>query len=150
MHELQWKFKSFEQLSAHELYTLLQLRNEVFIVEQHCVYQDLDDKDQQSFHLCGWLNDALVAYARIIPQGIAFEEVSIGRVCTSPSYRKNGAGRILMQHAIELALKQFNVSEIKIGAQLYLDAFYASLGFRQSGKEYIEDGIPHIPMLFSK
>ena len=150
MNQLTWKYKSFNDLTPEELYNILKLRSEVFVVEQNCVYLDTDDKDQQSFHLSGWNENDLVVYARILPPGLAFEEASIGRVVTNPTYRKTGSGRLLMQHAIEKTLLQFAVSEIKIGAQLYLLSFYSSLGFKQSGPEYLEDGIPHIKMTLSK
>ena len=150
MATLTWKYKSFNDLIPQELYSILKLRSEVFVVEQNCVYLDTDDKDQQSFHLCGWDENNLVAYARILPPGLAFEEASIGRVVTDPQHRKSGSGRVLMQQAIEKTLQQFGVTEIKIGAQLYLLSFYTSLGFKISGPEYIEDGIPHIEMTLSK
>ena len=150
MTQLTWKYKTFNDLTPQELYSILKLRSEVFVVEQNCVYLDTDNKDQLSFHLCGWNENDLIAYARILPPGLAFEEASIGRVVTNPLYRKTGAGRQLMEHAIEKTLTQFKVNEIKIGAQLYLLSLYASLGFKQSGPQYIEDGIPHIEMSLSK
>ena len=150
MNELNWEYKNFDELSSAELYSILKLRSEVFVVEQDCVYLDMDDKDQQSFHLCGWDNNNLVAYARILPPGLAFEEASIGRVVTNPRYRKTGAGRILMNYAIDKTLNHFSVTKIKIGAQKYLFDFYGSLGFTQSGPEYMEDGIPHIEMTLKK
>ncbi|CAN5766354.1 GNAT family N-acetyltransferase [soil metagenome] len=150
MIELNWQYSNFYELSAEDLYTILKLRSEVFVVEQNCAYLDMDDKDQDSFHLSGWDGNQLVAYARILPPGLAFDEASIGRVVTNPRYRKTGSGRVLMAHAIEKTLAQFMVAEIKIGAQLYLLAFYTSLGFKQSGPEYLEDGIPHVEMSLSK
>ncbi len=148
--ELNWEYKNFPELDSDELYSILKLRSEVFVVEQNCVYLDTDDKDQDSWHLCGWNDKDLVAYARILPPGLAFAEASIGRVVTNPKYRKSGSGKILMQHAIEKTLSQFGVSEIRIGAQLYLLSFYTSLGFKKAGPEYLEDGIPHIEMTLSK
>jgi ElaA protein len=148
--QLNWILKKFEELTASELYSIMQLRNEVFVVEQNCVYQDADDKDQPSLHFCGWDNEKLVAYTRIIPPGISYAEASIGRVVTSPAYRKTGAGRQLMQESISRTYIQFNCPAIKIGAQLYLTKFYQSLGFVQSGEEYLEDGIPHIEMILHK
>ncbi|MEO6488896.1 MAG: GNAT family N-acetyltransferase [Ferruginibacter sp.] len=148
--KLNWKFKKFEKLKPQELYDILNLRNKVFVVEQNCVYLDTDNKDQGSYHLCGWDDEILVAYARIIPPGIAFPEASIGRVVTDPSYRKNGLGKELMDVAIEKTLGQFTVSTIKIGAQTYLLNFYTSLGFTQSGPGYLEDGIPHVEMVLIK
>ena len=148
--QLNWICKKFDELSASELYSIMQLRNEVFVVEQNCVYQDADDKDQPSLHLCGWDGAKLVAYTRILPAGIAFTEVSIGRVVTSPAYRGTGAGRLLMQESIKLAFSLFNCNKIKIGAQVYLTQFYQSLGFTVCGPEYLEDGIPHIEMILHK
>lgn len=147
---LNWTYKKFNELSVDELYLIMQLRNEVFVLEQNCPYQDADNKDQQSFHLAGWEDKKLVAYVRIIPPGICYTEPSIGRVVTSPAYRRTGAGRELMNKAIEKTLTQFNTNAIKIGAQLYLKNFYESLGFIQSSEEYLEDNIPHIEMLLKK
>ena len=144
--QLNWVLKKFDELSSAELYAILRLRNEVFIVEQNCVYQDADDKDPYSLHLSGWDGESLVAYCRLIPPGIVYSECSIGRVVSSPKYRRSGAGRQLMQTAISKALTHFNYSAIKIGAQVYLKEFYASFGFIQSGEQYFEDGIPHIEM----
>ena len=127
--QLNWIFKKFDKLTAAELYSIMQLRNEVFVVEQNCVYQDADNKDQPSMHLCGWDGEKLVAYTRIIPQGICYAEASIGRVVTSPAYRKTGAGRQLMKESISRCFSEFNCTDIKIGAQVYLTAFYQSLGF---------------------
>ena len=148
--QLNWILKKIDELTPVELYRIMQLRNEVFVVEQNCVYQDADDKDQLSLHFCGWDNEKLVAYTRIIPPGISYTEASIGRVVTSPAYRKTGAGRQLMQESISRTCSQFNCTAIKIGAQLYLKKFYQSLGFVQSSDEYLEDGIPHIEMILHK
>lgn len=148
--QLNWILKRFEELSSAELYSIMQLRNEVFVVEQNCVYQDADDKDQASLHFCGWDGEKLVAYTRIIPQGISYAEASIGRVVTSPAYRGTGAGRQLMQESIGRTFSQFNCTAIKIGAQVYLTKFYQSLGFVQSGTEYLEDNISHVEMILHK
>jgi ElaA protein len=149
MSELKWTYQSFNELSAETLYKILKLRSEVFVVEQNCVYLDMDGKDQPSYHLCGLIEKELVAYVRILPPGISYAEASIGRVCTSPAFRGKGAGRSLMLKAIDTSVNQFKGAGIKIGAQCYLHAFYTSLGFKQSSEEYIEDGIPHIEMIFS-
>jgi ElaA protein len=122
------------------------LRIEVFTVEQNCVYQDADGKDQQSFHLCGWDGNQLAAYCRLLPEGLSYHHPSIGRVVTSPLYRKGGHGRLLMQKAIVQSEKQFNDPIIIISAQLYLKNFYGSLGFDQISDVYLEDNIPHIKM----
>jgi ElaA protein len=120
------------------------------VVEQNCVYLDADNKDVDAWHLCGWQDDVLVAYVRILAPGVSYEEASIGRVLTNPTFRKNGYGIELMKVAIEKTMNQFDVSAIKIGAQLYLLNFYSNLGFTQTSEEYMEDGIPHIEMLFDK
>jgi ElaA protein len=148
--QLNWIFKKFDDLSAAELYSIIQLRNEVFVVEQNCVYQDADDKDQLSMHLCGWHGAKLVAYTRIIPQGISYTEASIGRVVTSPAYRNAGTGRQLMKESISRCFSQYNCTAIKIGAQVYLIAFYQSFGFIPCSSEYLEDNIAHIEMILHK
>jgi ElaA protein len=139
--------KRFDELTPHELYSILQLRNEVFVVEQNCVFQDADDKDQASHHLLGYNNKKLVAYTRLVPPGVIYSEMSIGRVVTSPSVRRFGAGKGLMQQSIAKICSLFGNNVIKIGAQLYLKKFYEGFGFSQVGEGYIEDGIPHIYML---
>jgi len=145
---INWSFKQFDNLTPHELYSVLQLRNEVFVVEQNCVFQDADNKDQPSHHLMGWDNNMLVAYSRIVPLGIAYDSFpSIGRVVTSPKTRRTGMGKILMHQSIEELQKLFGESSIKLGAQLYLKKFYESFGFVQSSDVYMEDGIPHIEMI---
>jgi ElaA protein len=148
MMQLHWTYKHFTELSIEELYAILQLRNEVFSVEQNCVYQDADNKDQPAYHLCGWAGKNLAAYCRILPHGIAYEHPSIGRVVTSPQYRKGGYGREMMQRAVTKTIEQFNDPVIIIGAQLYLKKFYESIGFVQKSEPYMEDGIPHIEMQY--
>ena len=144
-----WSCKSFDTLTSAELYSILQLRNEVFVVEQNCVYQDCDDKDPQSHHFMGWQQNKLVAYTRLIPAGVAYDEISIGRVVTSPSVRGNKIGKELMQRSIEKLHELFGKSAIMIGAQLYLKRFYESLGFVQCSNIYLEDGIEHIKMILN-
>ena len=148
--QLTWTLKEFAELTPAELYAIIRLRNEVFVIEQNCIYQDADNKDQDSLHLCGWLDPELVAYTRLIPPGLSYEECSIGRVVTAPAHRKTGAGKELMQVSIEKAFHTFNTDTIKIGAQVYLKKFYESLGFEQCSDDYLEDGIPHITMLLHK
>ena len=143
---MNWIIKKFADLTPHELYAILQLRNEVFVVEQNCVYQDADNKDQQSWHLMGWHGDLLAAYTRIVPPGIIYILPSIGRVVTSPALRKTGIGKQLMEKSIETVENLFGNISIQIGAQLYLKKFYEALGFRQSSEIYLEDGIEHIEM----
>jgi ElaA protein len=149
MH-LNWTFKSFEELTTTELYAILQLRSEVFVVEQNCVYLDIDGKDKKSFHLMAWQGDDLAAYTRSVPPGISFTEASIGRVLSSPKYRGLGIGITLMQKSIHHTLESYATNKIRIGAQLYLKKFYEGFGFVAQGDEFLEDGIPHIEMLLEK
>jgi len=144
---MRWRLKKFSELHTDELYSILQLRSIVFVVEQNCPYLDLDDKDQGAWHLMGWQENKLVAYTRLLPPGLAFEEPSIGRVVTSPTIRRSGTGRILMKKSIEHCHQLFGNVPIQIGAQRYLETFYQSLGFELSGSPYLEDGIPHIHMI---
>ncbi len=145
--QIQWICKSFSELTSAELYAILRLRNEVFVVEQNCVFQDADNKDQQSMHLMGWINDELAAYTRLLNVGVAYDKVSIGRVVTSPTYRNSGIGKVLMAESIEKCNALFGMQDIKIGAQLYLKKFYESFGFAQTSEVYDEDGIDHIEMI---
>ncbi len=147
MSAINWNFKKFEELTPSELYSIMQLRNEVFVVEQNCVYQDADNKDLLSYHLMGWNQQKLVAYTRILAPGIAFEEASIGRVVTSPSVRRTGIGIELMNRSISKTTELFGNFPIRIGAQLYLQKFYISLGFEKDSDTYLEDNIPHIEMV---
>jgi ElaA protein len=145
---IKWILKKFDELTAHELYSILQLRNEVFVVEQNCVYQDADNKDQASYHFTGWKNDKLISYTRLLPKGIAYDDyVSIGRVVTSSSERGNGIGKELIQRSIEQLNNLFESVPIKIGAQIYLKKFYSEFGFQQTSDIYLEDGIEHIEMI---
>lgn len=145
--QIDWQLKTFDELTPHQLYAILQLRNEVFVVEQNCVFQDADNKDQQAYHLMGWLNDKLIAYTRLVPAGVIYEQPSIGRVVTSPQVRRMGVGKMLMQKSVETIYQLFGKVDIKIGAQLYLKKFYESFGFIQISEVYMEDGIEHIYML---
>ncbi len=139
--------KKFEELSIHELYALLQLRSEVFVVEQDCVYQDLDGKDQKALHVLGFKNNEVIAYTRIFGPGDYFKEASIGRVVVRESERKYGYGYEIMNFSKQAVLDHFDETTIKISAQCYLIKFYNSLGFKEVGEEYLEDGIPHIGMI---
>lgn len=142
-----WQLKDFDSLTPHELYAILRLRTEVFVVEQACIFQDMDNKDQLSYHLMGWENNNLVAYTRLVPPGISYNEPSIGRVLTSPAARGSGIGKLLMEKSIEQTIHLYGKTPIKLGAQLYLKKFYESLGFRQTSDIYDEDGINHIEMI---
>jgi len=143
--------KAFEELSLDELYALMVLRQEVFVVEQDCVYLDADGKDQKAWHLLGKEADGfLAAYVRILSKGVSYEKYpSIGRVVTTEKSRKQGVGRALMKQALVETARLFPGETIKISAQVYLIRFYKSFGFEPVGEEYLEDGIPHIGMLKS-
>ncbi|MBT7816981.1 MAG: GNAT family N-acetyltransferase [Polaribacter sp.] len=138
--------KSFSELTTTELYKILQLRSEVFVVEQDCVYQDLDFKDQKSLHVFGFKNDNIIAYTRIFKPGDYFDNASIGRVVVADTERKFGYGHDIIKASINAIKTHFNVDEITISAQKYLKIFYESHNFIQIGEEYLEDGIPHIRM----
>ncbi len=142
-----WQLINFPDLKSTELYEIIKLRNEVFVVEQNCVFQDADDKDQGCFHLLGWVNNNLAAYARLVPPGHIYTYPSIGRIITSPKYRRFGFGKQLLEKSIAACEKLYGKQTIKIGAQLYLKKFYEGFGFVQAGDGYDEDGIPHNYML---
>jgi ElaA protein len=143
-----WQCKFFSDLSNKEVYKILQLRNEVFIVEQNCVYQDCDDKDLKAWHLCGWDGENLIAYTRLFDKGVSYlDAASIGRVLTAPSVRRQNIGKELMLRSIAKIEELFGETTIRISAQLYLKRFYESFSFVQKGEVYLEDGIDHISML---
>jgi ElaA protein len=142
--------KSFEELTTIELYALLQLRSEVFVVEQDCVYQDVDGYDQSAMHLLMYLDDALCAYSRLIPPGIKYESASLGRVVTRRSARGGGHGKALMQSAMTHCKRLWPHNGLTISAQAYLEKFYQSLGFETDSEPYMEDDIPHIKMCLTQ
>ena len=139
--------KNFAEHTCDELYDILKLRSEVFVVEQNCAYCDPDGLDKQAAHVILSDGETLVATARILPAGTRFRQVSIGRVVVDPGYRKRNLGKMLMEQAISHAYGSFSAEEIKISAQLYLKKFYEDLGFKQVTDVYDEDGIPHIGMV---
>jgi ElaA protein len=147
--ELQFKTKPFNELSTKELYDLLKLRCDVFIVEQNCVYPDIDGKDQKAVHVLGYYNDELVAYSRLFDAGQYFENASLGRVIVAQKYRDRKWGNNLMIEAIAAIKKYYNKTQITISAQLYLQKFYESHGFKTTSESYLEDDIPHIEMKIS-
>lgn len=142
-----WRFAAFDALSAAELYELLQLRAEVFVVEQACAFQDMDGSDSQAIHVLGAVDGQLVAYARCFPAGIKFPEASIGRVITREPVRGSGTGHELMRQSIACVGQHWGEQPIRIGAQARLEKFYLQHGFLTAGAPYIEDGIPHVEML---
>lgn len=145
---MEWYLRSFSELSVIELYGVLQLRSEVFVVEQACVYQDMDGTDQKSFHLFCVSGSVIVACARIIPPGINYETASIGRVVVKKTNRGTELGKTLMHKAVNAVNELFNTNKITISAQLYLKRFYNELGFVEVGEPYPEDDIPHIKMKY--
>ncbi len=143
---LTWELKKFETLTIEELYSILQLRSEVFVVEQNCVYLDIDLKDKKALHLMGKTNNQLVAYARLFRPNDYFENASIGRVVIQPKYRSKKWGYELMEKATKGILEHFGETKITISAQLYLQSFYEKNGFIKTSDTYMEDDIPHIQM----
>ena len=139
--------KSFEELSVQELYNILKLRSEIFVVEQNCVYLDMDDKDQKALHVMGMKNGNLVAYTRIFKPGDYFEYASIGRVVVAKNERQYKYGYDIMNASIKAIKDKFDTTSIKISAQTYLKTFYNNLGFKEIGETYLEDDIPHIAMV---
>jgi len=139
--------KKFEELTINELHDLLQLRSEVFVVEQDCVYQDIDGKDRKALHILGFKEDKIVAYTRCFKPGYYFDEAAIGRVVVAASERKYGFGHDIMKASKESIKNRFETEAIKLSAQTYLIKFYQSHGFEPVGDEYLEDGIPHIAMV---
>jgi ElaA protein len=143
---LHWQIKAFHDLTVDELYDILRLRSEIFVLEQNCVYLDLDGKDKKALHLFGTYEDKIVAHARLLSPGISFPEASIGRVVVDSNYRDKKWGHELMQNAIAGIASHFKETVITIGAQLYLKKFYESHGFLAISDMYLEDDIPHIEM----
>ena len=139
--------KKFNELNSQEVYNILQIRSEIFVVEQDCVYQDIDFKDQKAFHVLGYKNDELIAYARIFNSGDYFNKPSIGRILVKENQRKFNYGFMLVSESIQFIENNFKEKSILISAQTYLTKFYNSLGFVQQGEGYLEDGIPHIKMI---
>jgi ElaA protein len=149
--EIAWQWSRFADLTPHALYAALRARSEVFVVEQHCKFLELDDSDQEAWHLLGWVHrrggSALAAYLRVLPPGCKFAETSIGRVLTTAEFRRTGAGRALMREGVRKSAELYPGYGIRIGAQRYLEGFYAEFGFRTASEPYLEDGIAHIQML---
>ncbi len=147
--ELTTNIKSFEQLTLDEFHDMIALRIAIFVIEQNCPYQDLDGKDKVSFHALLHVNQQLVATARILPPGISYNDVSIGRVVVDTSFRGKSIGHELMNVCMDFVEKQFGKVPVRISAQSHLVKFYNEHGFVSTGKEYLEDNIPHTEMLYS-
>ena len=148
----QFKIKAFKDLTVDELYAILQLRENVFVVEQNCIYNDIDNVDQVCYHLFSVDQNAekIIAYTRLVPANIKFDVPAIGRLISDKNYRGKGLGRALMKKSIEETCRIFNTSVIKISAQTYLLDFYSSLGFKPISETYDEDGIEHVDMLLEE
>ena len=144
---LEISVKTFDELNTAELYHLLQLRSEIFVVEQDCFYQDLDGKDQEALHIIGTKNNQIVAYTRIFKAGDYMDQASIGRVVVKDGERKYGYGLAIMKASIKAVKEKFNETSITLSAQTYLKRFYNSMGFQEVGEEYLEDGIAHVMMV---
>ena len=143
---MRWTCLRFEELSVRQLYDVLALRSEVFVVEQNCVFQDIDGLDPQTWHLLGEDGGKLAAYTRLIPPGVKAPDALIGRVVTAPAARGGGTGRLLMTEAVAQCERLWPGQAITLHAQAHLERFYGSFGFEPAGAQYLEDGIPHIEM----
>lgn len=145
---MEWVLKKFNQLSLDELYGIIQLRLEVFVVEQDCVYQDLDDKDQAAYHLFLRDGDEIAAVLRILPENVSYDEMAIGRVIVKRSYRGQKLGKTMMKKAMKFILNDLCKNKIRLSGQAYLTDFYEGLGFKKVSEEYLEDGIEHYEFLY--
>ena len=142
-----FKLMTFEELTSIELYKILQARTDIFVVEQNCAYPEVDGKDLLSYHLFKEINGEIVAYLRILPPGVSYEQASIGRVIVKKEYRGQKLAQQMLGKAIEFIIEEMKETKIKIQAQEYLLAFYSSFGFQPISESYLEDGIPHVDML---
>lgn len=147
---MDFKLKKFKELKGEEIYEILKIRNEVFIVEQQCAYLDCDGKDREAYHLFLEVNKGIVAYLRILQKGVSYDEISIGRVLVNKNHRRKGIAQEMMIKAIKFIEENLNEREVRIEAQEYLVDFYKGFGFEEVSDMYLEDGIPHIEMLYKK
>lgn len=147
---MNWNLKKFSEMTTEELYEILKLRNEIFVVEQQCAYQDCDNKDKKALHLFLRDKDEIIAYLRILEKGVSYNEISIGRVAIDKKYRGKGLAREMMLVVLKYIDENLHEREIRISAQAYLVKFYKSLGFCEVSEQYLEDNIPHVEMLFKK
>jgi len=149
MH-LDWQIKHYRDLTLNEFHDIIALRSEVFVVEQNCAYQDLDGKDKKCYHLiCRNGIGKIVATARILPPGLSYDDTAIGRVVIEEELRGQGTGNDMMSHCIDFCLKEFGNAPIIISAQKHLEDYYGKHEFKSTGKEYLEDGIPHVEMMLT-
>lgn len=147
---MKFEIKHFKDLSIDEFHDLVALRIEVFVIEQDCPYQDLDGKDKVAFHLLISDKKKIIGTTRILPAGVSYEEVSIGRVVVAQSHRMLKIGHLLMEKSLEFVYNKFGMIDIKLSAQKHLERYYNHHGFLSTGKEYLEDGIPHVEMIKKK
>jgi ElaA protein len=145
--KLIWHYKKFEELTSKELYNILELRVEVFVVEQNCLYNECDRKDFKSTHLWCEMDGKVIAYCRILPPGVSYHEPSIGRVVSHPDFRHLKMGYQLMRHSLQIIENHFQTHSVRISAQSYLKSFYEKFGYQQVSEEYLEDDLPHMQML---
>ena len=147
MQSIHWHIKSFEELTGTEVYDILKLRTDVFVVEQACAYDEVDGKDKQCLHVFAKKMNRVIAYARIVPPHVSYPELSIGRVVVAADYRNEGLGHVLLQYTLDKIVEEFGEQPIQIGAQCYLKDFYEAFGFKAVSEDYLEDGIPHVDMI---
>lgn len=147
---MNWKIKKFNELTALELYKILKERINVFVVEQDCLYSECDDKDLEGYHIYCEDKGEIIAYARILPRKISYKQLSMGRILVSKEHRGENLGYDLMKRALIFIETELNENEVKISAQKYAEGFYNKLGFETVSKEYLEDGIPHLKMIYKK
>jgi ElaA protein len=145
---MQFEIKEFEDLTTAQLYKIIKARIDIFVVEQNCPYEECDNKDYDSIHIFSEENNKIIAYLRIIPAGISYQEPSIGRVLVNKEYRRQGIAKKIMYLALEYINNNFETNYIRISAQKYLLNFYENIGFKKVSEEYLEDGIPHYEMLY--
>lgn len=145
---MEWKIKKYEDLTVDELYNILKIRNEIFVVEQNCPYQDCDGKDKQAYHLFLVNDNDIIAYTRILKKGVSYEEVSIGRFLVAEKYRGKGIAKEMLSKSIDFIEEVLGEKEIRISAQVYIMNLYLKYGFKKVTDTYLEDGIPHVEMLY--
>lgn len=145
--DLRWQWFKFHEFTPSLLYQVLKLRQDVFVVEQNCPYPELDDKDQDSLHLVGFDQEEIAATTRVVPPGISYPELSLGRVVVSPKYRGKGLGHILLTETLNGILQHYGTVAVKISAQTHLQSYYQAAGFHTVGEAYLEDGFPHVAMV---
>lgn len=146
---MEYKIRTFDELSNKELYSILRLRSEIFVVEQNCVYQDLDNKDLDGYHLMAIENGELIGYLRILNKGVSYKEASIGRVVVKKEYRRKKLGLEIINKGIDFIINTLQEKEVRISAQVYAKNLYEKAGFVEVSEEYLEDDIPHVEMLYS-